>query len=430
MAQVLGPKGVEKLSREQLKKPGDTIAFQMFLAELAGVQTVTRKAVAPVDYQGRQVLQVEETVEGMPGKQLLTLDENGRWVTRRQTLPFGELTMQPASDAAVAAPNTAPSQPGNTLPAESYDSTMARSNILLPDPRTVTVVKLKLRHRKPELGWPDLASTTQRVLEKSETTQVVEVRSFTPPSRPKNAPKTAAPDPSYLQPNALVQSDDPEVIRIAREATTGVTGDFEKARRLQDWVSRNLQFDLGIALAPASEVARNRRGTCIAYSTLLAALQRAAGLPSRVVMGYGYANGIWGGHAWTEAFVDGQWVAFDAALYGPGTADAARLSFGSSAGDDQMMKLVAAGGQMYGAVDFQVLSFTHNDRTNEVPENAKPFEAAGNRYTNPWLGFAVEAPEGFRVTSTNAVFPDPTIVETGKRHRRQDQDRDEQSRRG
>ena len=144
------------------------------------------------------------------------------------------------------------------------------------------------------------------------------------------------------------------MIRIAREVTANVQGDFEKARRLQDWVSQNLEFDLGIALASASEVVRNRRGTCVAYAVLLAALERAAGLPSRVVMGFAYANGIWGGHAWTEAYLDNRWIALDAALFSPGPADAARLRFGASAGDDQLIKILAAGAQLYGNVDCQV----------------------------------------------------------------------------
>lgn len=399
---VLGPKGVEQLSREKLGAAGATVSFQVFSIEAGGVASLTRTAVERVTEGDRQLLVLEETIEGMAGKQLITLDENGRWVRRSQMLPFGEMTMRPASDSAPAA--TATTQP---LPAESYDRTMARSNILLPDARTLTAVKLHLRHNQPELGWPALDSPTQRVVEQTPTTRVVEVRGFTAPRGAKGEP----PDESYLRPNALVQSDDPEVIRIAQEVTAGATSDFEKARRLQDWVSSNLQFDLGIAVAPASELVRNRRGTCIAYATLLAALQRVVGLPSRIAMGYGYANGIWGGHAWTEAFIDGEWVALDAALYGPGTADAARLWFGSSSGDDQLMKVISAGAQMYGAVEFRVLSFEQNGRTIEVPEKASPFTVNGSRYANPWLGFVVEAPKSFRVTKTDAVFPDPAIVQ-------------------
>ena len=408
LAPVLGPKAIEKLSREKLKTPGATVSFEIYSPELGGVVSMTRKAVEPVEKAGRRLLQVEETIEGMPGKTLLALDEEGRWVTRQQSLPFGEMVLEPAAQSAIAA---APA--GNVsgeLPSESYDKTMARSNIPLPDPRTLTAVTLKLRHRKPELGWPALESHSQRVLETSETIRIVEVRGFTPPKTGR-AKSEERPDESFTRPNALVQSDDPEVMRIARETTAGVEGNFEKARRLHDWVSSNLKFDLGIALAPASEVVRNRRGTCIAYAVLLASLQRAAGLPSRVAMGYGYANGIWGGHAWSEVFIDGQWVALDSALYGPGTADAARLWFGASAGDDQLMKLIAAAGQMYGSVDFQVLSFQRDGRTTKVPEDAPRHTITGSRYANPWLGFSCEAPPNFQFTRTDAVFPDPAVVE-------------------
>jgi hypothetical protein len=179
---------------------------------------------------------------------------------------------------------------------------------------------------------------------------------------------------------------------------------------LQNWVSQNLQFDLGIAVAPASEVVRNRRGTCVAYAVLLAALERAAGLPSRVVMGFAYANGIWGGHAWTEAYLDNRWIALDAALFSPGPADAARLRFGASAGDDQLIKILAAGAQLYGNVECEVTTFELKGRVVKVPEKAVRYEINGQGYSNPWLGFSLKAPEGFRFSTTDAVFPDRTIV--------------------
>ncbi len=405
---VLGPKGVEKLSRENLKSEGATTSFQMFSLEVGGIISITRKVIGNAEHGGRKLVKIEEKIEGMPGQQLITLDEDGRWVTRQQSLPFGDLVMEPSTRPTEqeAAPTA---KPEATMPSESYDKTMARSNISLPDPRTLTAVTLKLHHQRPDLGWPGLESPNQRILEKSDSLRLVEVRGSKAPVRVRG--KSETPDASYSRPNALIQSDDSEVIRIARDATGGVKGDFEKARRLQDWVSKNLVLDLGIALAPASEVVRNRRGTCIAYAVLLASLERAVGLPSRVAMGYAYANGIWGGHAWSEVFIDGQWVALDAALYGPGTADAARLWFGASSGDGQFIKLIAAGSQMYGYVDFQVVSFERNGSTITVPENAARHTVEGNRYSNPWLGFSLEAPPDSHFTKMDAVFPDPTIVE-------------------
>lgn len=401
---IVGPKGIEKLSRENLKKEGAIISYRMFSPELGNVAKMERKVVGTIDDKGRKLLKCEETIEGFPGKQFVTIDENGRWITRQQTFPFGELVIEPS--IRTSANQTPAPAASTTLPKESYDRTMARSNILLPDPRSISTVTLRMRHLKPELGWPDLDGPGQRVLEKSSSTVTLEMR-----RREKGSGQSEEkPDESCLRPNALIQSDDPEVIRIAREVTANVAGDFEKARRLQDWVSQNLQFDLGIAVAPASEVVRNRRGTCVAYAVLLAALERAAGLPSRVVMGFAYANGIWGGHAWTEAYLDNRWIALDSALFSPGPADAARLRFGASAGDDQLIKILAAGAQLYGNVECQVTAFELNGRTINVPEKAARYEIAGERYSNPWLGFSLEAPEGFRFTTTDAVFPDRTIL--------------------
>ncbi|MCA1658944.1 MAG: transglutaminase-like domain-containing protein [Verrucomicrobiaceae bacterium] len=401
---IIGPKGVEKLSRENLKKEGALISYRMFSPELGNVATMERKVIGTIDDRGRTLLRCEETIEGFPGKQFVTIDENGRWITRQQTFPFGELVIEPSTGTTTG---QLPAPPvSNTLPKESYDRTMARSNILLPDPRSIFTVTLRIRHLKPELGWPDLEGPGQRVLENSSSMALLEIR-----RRDEASGKAdEKPDESSLRPNALVQSDDAEVMRIAREVTTNVKGDFEKARKLQNWVSQNLKFDLGIALAPASEVVRNRRGTCVAYTVLLAALERAAGLPSRVVMGFAYANGIWGGHAWTEVYVDRRWIALDAALFSPGPADAARLRFGASTGDDQFIKLLAGGAQLYGNVECQVIAFELNGRTIKVPEKAARYEIAGQRYSNPWLGFSLEAPQGFRFTTTDAVFPDRTIL--------------------
>jgi Transglutaminase-like superfamily len=402
---IVGPRGIEKLSRDALKKEGDVISYCMFSPEFGNVAKVERKVVGTIDDSGGKLLKCEETIAGFPGKQFVTIDATGRWITRQQTFPFGELVIEPSNRSDVAQASTAPS-PSAALPNESYDRTMARSNIPLPDPRSISAVTLRVRHLKPDLGWPDLDSFSQRVLEKSSAMMLLEVR-----RREIAAGQSdEKPDDSYLRPNALVQSDDAEVIRIAHEVTANLRGDFEKARRLQYWVSQNLHFDLGVALAPASEVARNRRGTCVAYAVLLAALERAAGLPSRVVMGFAYANGIWGGHAWTEAYIDHRWIALDAALFSPGPADAARLGFGASSGDDGLIKLLAAGSQLYGNVECQVIKFEVNGHSVAVPEKAAGYEIAGRRYSNPWLGFSVEAPTGFHFTKTNAVFPDRTVV--------------------
>ena len=123
-----------------------------------------------------------------------------------------------------------------------------------------------------------------------------------------------------------------------------------------------MTFDLGIALAPSSEIFRNRRGTCLGYATLLAALTRAAGIPSRVVLGYVYALAIFGGHAWTEVLVDGAWIPVDAAIPASGVADAARVGIiATSFGDGAGLLSGGAGLKLFGQVDIKVLEYAGPD---------------------------------------------------------------------
>jgi hypothetical protein len=213
-----------------------------------------------------------------------------------------------------------------------------------------------------------------------------------------------------LKPNALLQSDESEVMRLARTIAGNEPDRFKAARKLQDWSAANMKLGLGIAGAPASEVARNRSGTCIAYSILLASLDRAAGIPSRFAMGYVYVDGIWGAHAWTEVLVNGQWIPFDSAVYRPGIADAARFQFGSYTLDDQMSAATADGARMYGNIDVAVLEYTINGHTIRVPEGAPDHTIAGDTYGNQWLGISVRKPDGARFTTLDAVYPDSTVV--------------------
>ena len=99
-----------------------------------------------------------------------------------------------------------------------------------------------------------------------------------------------------------------------------------KLLSLGRWAAENMTFDLGIVFAPAIEIMRDRRGTCTGYAVLLAALARAAGIPSRVVMGYVYAMRMFGGHAWAEVLVGEEWVPLDAAIVNEGPADATHLA--------------------------------------------------------------------------------------------------------
>jgi hypothetical protein len=161
-----------------------------------------------------------------------------------------------------------------------------------------------------------------------------------------------------LEPNALLQSDDANIRNIAAQVVGDDHDAYSAARKLQQWTSKNMKFDLGIAIAPASEVARNRRGTCFGYAMLLGSLARAAGIPSRLHMGLAYAGGIWGGHAWVDIWAGREWIPLDAALYSPGPADAARFSFFTSTLQEGTIAEIGSLAKLFGNVDIKILEYT------------------------------------------------------------------------
>lgn len=96
----------------------------------------------------------------------------------------------------------------------------------------------------------------------------------------------------------------------------GSPHDVETARRIWRFVAEGFDYRLGATLfADSREALRSMKGDCSEAAVLTAALLRAAGIPSRVMMGYAtLGRGVWIGHAWTEAHLGGGWVGMDAAL--------------------------------------------------------------------------------------------------------------------
>jgi len=252
------------------------------------------------------------------------------------------------------------------------------------------------------------------VLSKSPDSLVLEVK------RPKLPPERASlpvvinkTNEQFLKPNAYIQSDMADLQDLARQVVGAEKDIFRAALKLRQWVAENMKFDLGIVLAPSSEIFKNRRGTCVGYATLLAALTRAVGIPSRVVMGYVYVLGMFGGHAWTEIQIGETWIPIDAAIVADGVADAARLYFIASSLYEGAGSLAAggAGQQIFGQVDIKILEYAGADgKTITVPESAASFSVRGDIYKNEWLGIELTKPSDFKFAKLDSVWPETVFA--------------------
>jgi hypothetical protein len=97
-------------------------------------------------------------------------------------------------------------------------------------------------------------------------------------------------------------------------------------------MSATAKIDM-LGYGSAFEAWKSRRGDCTEYAVLLAAMGRAAGVPTRVVSGLVYARRFEGQrhvfvpHAWVHAWTGNGWESFDAAI---GTFDSTHLAFAVS----------------------------------------------------------------------------------------------------
>lgn len=407
---IHGPEAIRRASAERLKKTGDKIVIQTFVPEASLVGDLTRVVLSREDVkvEGRTVaaVKVEETLEGMPVKRTGWLDLEGNLLKQEEPGPFGLMEIAQAERAAALA-----AAAGAELPAEIFQKSIVRTNIRLPRYAPIDRLNLRLTHRNPALGWPEFKHPNQTVIEKTEKELRLEIRR---PARPKEAAFPAAADAEnreFLEPNAYIQSDDAAIRKLAEELAAGEKDAFRAALAMERWTAEHMTFDLGIVFAPATEIFKNRRGTCVGYATLLATLARAAGIPSRVAMGYVYAQGMFGGHAWTEILAGKEWVPLDAAIVNEGVADAAHLTVITSSlatGAGEMG--VGPAQQVFGQVDIRILEYETVGKTTVVPEDASPFVVNGNRYLNSWLGVAFSKPAEFVFSKLDAIWPDPTLV--------------------
>jgi hypothetical protein len=190
---------------------------------------------------------------------------------------------------------------------------------------------------------------------------------------------------------------------LAEQLSQGAEAPWEVARRLERGVYRHIdKKSFGVAFATASEVCRERSGDCSEHAVLLAAVARARGIPSRVAMGLTYVGGIFGGHAWTEVWIDGQWIALDG-TNGLGSVDAAHIRFSASSLDGLGMGAEMLSSLMGLAnLEIEVLETESDGVVRRYDdEQAAPFTVDGRTLDSHIYGFSIEAPDGYSWDAEN-----------------------------
>jgi transglutaminase-like putative cysteine protease len=143
-----------------------------------------------------------------------------------------------------------------------------------------------------------------------------------------------------LEATPLIQSSDPRMIATARRIVGNTTDPVAAARKLNEWVYRELRKDITLSVPSALQVLDAKQGDCNEHTVLYVALARAIGLPTRTAVGVVNVRGRFYYHAWPEVWFNG-WVAVDPTL-GQYPADASHLRFliGGLARQVELIRLI------------------------------------------------------------------------------------------
>jgi hypothetical protein len=307
-----------------------TIAFQAENLEAVEVDTLVGAREA-LDLPGdkRETVRIEQTMDlgNSPTKSVSWVEPD--FTIRKLLIPMMgyELTMLDCSKACATAPN----QPADIL-----------VHTLLTSPRALTAdergkgVRLVVSPTDASAEPLSFAITDEQQAV-PEANGKVELRIAPIAAASISPARESKPMAIDSRPNDWLQSAAPEIVKLAHEGAGDAKTPAAQMQNLEDFVRRFIRNkDLSVGYASALEVAKNPEGDCTEHAVLLAALGRALGIPTRVVDGlvyigqYAGKNNVFVPHAWAQAFVDGRWRSYDAALYG---FDAGHIALSVGQGD-------------------------------------------------------------------------------------------------
>ena len=169
------------------------------------------------------------------------------------------------------------------------------------------------------------------------------------PLQMEETPVTAVPDNvlRYLMPSRYCESD--SLSRAAQQLFGKLPPGLGRVRAIEHWIHESIDYLPGFTTSTttAQDVFVQRAGVCRDFAHLGITLCRALNIPARLVVGYvHFAEPPQDFHAVFEAWLDGQWVVFDATRLAPidrlvriGTGrDAKDVAFATIFGDVEMVR--------------------------------------------------------------------------------------------
>jgi len=269
----------------------------------------------PVDLLGRvaELVQATTTMNTPAGQIVQTSYVNNDFETMKMTTAAMGMSIEMISCPKEFA----------LAPVDDVVEFFNKVTIKSPEPlSSMANVKSIKYYISPESGSRPSFPTTDTQAAKAMSDGSIVLTVTTPPAPPASTLPYSGKDPEllqYLKRSQYVESDDPCVVALAKQAVGSEKDAWKAAKKIEKFVSEHVSDkNLSVGYASAAEVARSRAGDCSEHAVLAAAMCRAVGMPARVVAGLVYADSfgdeqnIFGPHAWAEVSIAGKWYGLDA----------------------------------------------------------------------------------------------------------------------
>jgi hypothetical protein len=313
-----GPFASEQTLLRKPMQPGERRSLKALIAEFSRPAEIEMQAkdYEPTPLLGgtHDLLRIDTVRRFADGRQLeATVWANRAGNTMKVFSAAMEITSYRASEAEAMAKVDA-------AELDLLGATLVSVDRPLKNPHQTKRVRCRVHLDRGDPAGVFVSGPTQQVKPLDAHSAEVTVYAIRPrqgdgnPAAPADLPTDAD-----RRPNAILQSDDPEVVAQAKQAVGADTDPWRVAVDLERYVNRVIvKKDYSQAFATAAEVAKSHEGDCTEHAVFLAALARARGIPARAAMGlvYAQAQGKTGFlyHMWTEVYVDGRWIPIDGTL--------------------------------------------------------------------------------------------------------------------
>jgi len=332
---ALGPEKIRQMTKAVPLKPGQPFSFNLFASEYPQAVVTQKGAIVGQETRtvrgtDRKVWKMTSELSMLPGVISTTwVDDQGNDV--EALTPYaglGELHQFAATRAECM------KEPEGV---EVFTTSVIRPQRAIPSPGDLTQAVYRLTQEKPDQKFLLWDKGEQRILASAPGTceLAVSAQAISPSEITWQLPHADTPElHPFLQTTSYLEVNSPDIRSLAKEAVGDEKNPVKAAHRIEQFVRDYIiHKDMSIGFASAQETAKSREGDCTEHAVLCAALGRAAGLPTRCVVGFGYLppgmgdtaltnevddeTGMFVGHMWAEAWVGpDQWVPMDAALRG------------------------------------------------------------------------------------------------------------------